>query len=220
MISHHHQTLFVHIPKCGGQSIEHAFLTALGLTWENRAPLLLRPRVAGELAPPRLAHLLLPDYVNNCYISPTLYAAYFKFAVVRNPYDRVVSFWRYLGIAERKGLNAFVQEDLAAILNPTHPSHWFFRPQVDYLHSPAGQPGLDAVYRLENLSQAWPEIAERAGLGAVELPHVNQSRAGATSACEALTDTSRQIIRKAYHIDFEAFPEYGAAAEGAKRFES
>jgi hypothetical protein len=210
MISHPHRTLFVHIPKCGGQNVEHAFLNALSLTWENRAPLLLRPRMDGELAPPRLAHLLLQDYVKNCYISPALYAAYFKFAVVRNPYERLVSFYRYLGIAERKGLNVFVQEDLAAILNPTHPSYWFFRPQVDYLQGPAGQPGLDAVYRLESLSEAWPKIAAKAGLGAAELPHVNQSqsRAGASSACEALSDTSRQIIRTAYNADFEAFPEY------------
>jgi hypothetical protein len=32
MISHPHRTLFVHIPKCGGQSVEHAFLNALSLT--------------------------------------------------------------------------------------------------------------------------------------------------------------------------------------------
>jgi hypothetical protein len=211
VISHQHRTLFVHIPKCGGQSIEHAFLRVLGLSWENRAPLLLRTRVEGEIAPPRLAHLLLQDYVNNCYLSPELYAAYFKFAVVRNPYDRIVSFYNYLGIAERKGLNAFVEEDLAAILNPVHPSHWFFRPQVDFLQTPSGLNGLDGVYRLEKLSQAWPEIAKKAGLGAAELPHVNQSRSSAGSAKEVLSHASREIIRKAYSADFEVFSEYDTA---------
>ncbi|PWK55123.1 sulfotransferase family 2 domain-containing protein [Roseicyclus mahoneyensis] len=208
MISHHHQTLFVHIPKCGGQSIEHAFLNAMGLTWKNRAPLLLRPRVEGEIAPPRLAHLLLEEYVNNCYISNALYRNYFKFAVVRNPYDRLVSLYHYLNLFEHKGLNAFVQENLTSILKPTHPSHWFFRPQVDYLQSPAGQSGLDAVYRLESLKQAWLEIAEKAALGAVELPHVNKSHSRVGGAKETLSETSREIIRSAYSADFKKFSDY------------
>lgn len=208
MISHHHQTLFVHIPKCGGQSIEHAFLKVLGLTWENRAPLLLRPRIDGELAPPRLAHLLLRDYVSNRYLSPLQYGAYFKFSVVRNPYHRLVSFYHYLHIGQRKGLNAFVQEDLAGILHPAHPSHWFFRPQVDYLQGPAGEPGLDAVFRLECLSRSWSMIAKRAGIEAVPLPHVNQSTPQQGRADEVLLPSSRQIIRQLYSADFEAFPEY------------
>ncbi len=208
MISHHHQTLFVHIPKCGGQSIEHAFLKALNLTWQNRAPLLLRPRVRGEVAPPRLAHLLLRDYIDNCYLSRVQYTNYFKFAVVRNPYERLISFYRYLDIAKRKGLNAFVEEDLTEILEPTHPNHWFFRPQVDYTQNPSGATGLDEVYHLEDLKNKWPKIAEISGLGKVVLPHINKSNPSSAVSSEKLSNVSRSIVRSLYSADFERFPHY------------
>ena len=42
MISHKHKTIFVHIPKTGGQSVESVFIEDEGLTWDTRAPLLLR----------------------------------------------------------------------------------------------------------------------------------------------------------------------------------
>jgi hypothetical protein len=43
MISYKRKCVFVHIPKCAGQSIESVFDNDAGLTWENRAPFLLRP---------------------------------------------------------------------------------------------------------------------------------------------------------------------------------
>ena len=52
MISHNHEYVFVHIPKCGGQSIEHVFLNDLGLEWHNRSPLLLRPNDNLEIDSP------------------------------------------------------------------------------------------------------------------------------------------------------------------------
>lgn len=207
MISHHHRTLFVHIPKCGGQSIENAFLAALGLTWHNRAPLLLRPRVEGEVAPPRLAHLLATDYVKNCYLSPELFDTYFKFTVVRDPYDRIVSFYNYLKISEKRELNVFIQKDLHALLRPQHDMYWFFRPQVDYFTHGQGERLVDAVYRLERLEEDWSEIVHRTGLPDAKLPRVNKSKS-TVGRVDALTQASRRVVRELYAQDFDAFPDY------------
>ena len=61
MISHRHQCVFVHVPKTAGISIEHVFLAQYGLTWDERAPLLLRFNPDPALGPERLGHLTATD---------------------------------------------------------------------------------------------------------------------------------------------------------------
>ena len=102
MISIHHKTIFVHIPKCAGQSIEAAFCADLGLDWDDHRHLLgcmQRPRSWDEALPNSLAHLTAHDYVEKAFCPPEMFEAYFKFAVVRDPVERLVSIWRYRKVA-------------------------------------------------------------------------------------------------------------------------
>ena len=201
MISHDHKTVFVHIPKCGGQSIEAAFLADLGLTWKERAPLLLRPNDQPSLGPPRLAHLLARDYVDCHYMSQALFDAYFTFAIVRSPFARVLSFYHYLNVPGP--LSAFVQNGLTQAFDaPEDPASqfYFLRPQVDYLTDARGTPILDKVFRLEDLSAAETEIRAQTGLRA-PIPHANRSTPHA--ALSDLTSDDIAIIRALYEADFD-----------------
>src|SRR5690554_5674720 len=113
MISHKHRCVFVHIPKCGGQSIEHLFLRENELTWESRAPLLLYPNDNPDCGPPRLAHLTYQDYIKYRYISAEIMAEYTTFSVVRNPYKRAESLYRFLGYDAAITFERFVTVILA-----------------------------------------------------------------------------------------------------------
>ena len=203
MISHPHKTVFVHIPKCGGQSIEAAFLADLGLSWNERAPLLLRPNDQPSLGPPRLAHLRARDYVACHYLSQELFDAYFSFALVRSPFARVLSFYHYLNPPGT--LTQFVQHRLtAAFADKANPKtqHYFLRPQVDFTENDRGIPMLDKIFRLEDLATAEAEIRTGSGLKA-PIPHANKSERRAS-----LEDFSRDdvaVIRALYEQDFEAF---------------
>lgn len=177
MISHPHKTIFIHIPKCAGQSIETAFLHDLALDWKKRAPLLLRPNDNETLGPPRLAHLCANDYVKYHYLSQDLFDRYYKFAVVRNPWSRVVSLYRYLDL--NLSFDAFVSDWIPQQLNKQDDwtSHyWFIRPQGDFV-AVNGKIIVDDIIRFETLKADFETIKVKSNLR-TSLPHVNSSPLG------------------------------------------
>lgn len=166
MISHHHACIFVHIPKCAGQSIEHVFLEDVGLDWDRRDPLLLRRNRNRALGPPRLGHLTAGDYTGLGWIPRSMFDSYFKFAVVRDPFARAVSLYRYTCPG-----GSFA--DFAASLSTSRRDHFFFRPQTDYVEID-GRIAMDQVIRMEELKAGFETVRARLGLGP-ELRHVNAS---------------------------------------------
>lgn len=174
MISHRHKAVFVHIPKCGGMSVEHLFLADLGLTWEQRAPLLLRERVEGEMAPPRLAHLTAREYIAGHYLTEEMWADYLTFAVVRDPHARAVSSYRYLALDRVLPFDRYVTEYLPSVLStPAHPWRWFLRPQSEFVTDAAGALLVDHLVRLESIADDLPAVVAKAGLDIDAVPHVN-----------------------------------------------
>jgi len=186
MISHQHRCIFIHIPKCAGQSIETAFLEDLGLDWATCAVLLLRPNDRPEIGPPRLAHLIARDYLRHHYLSRELFDSYFKFAVVRNPWERAVSTYRYLNANE--SFDNFVDRlTRSCSEGAADGDFWFFRPQVDFVTDEAGTIVVDRVIHFENIATAFRHVAATVNLQ-IPLGHVNKSEPGAPA--------SREIVRR------------------------
>jgi len=175
MISPKHNTLFVHIPKVAGQSIEAIFLEDLGLTWETRQGLLLRKKKSHEKGPDRLAHLTANEYVALGYIDAETYAAYFTFSFVRNPYARAISLYHYLGYSNIISFSAFVKKELSKKVKE---GHFFFQPQYNYIYSNKGVCLVDFVGKLENISEDIKYVLEKTGLQGKKLPHANKSGKG------------------------------------------
>lgn len=173
MLSHHHRTIFVHIPKCAGQSVEMAFLNDVGLTWETRAPLLLRPNDRPELGPQRLAHLIAADYVRCGYIPQELFDSYFRFAIVRNPWSRAVSLYKHLdqNMPFREFVSDWLPEQFAR--SEWKGDFWFLRPQTDFVIKD-GRMMVQEVLRLEQLADDFGRVAAASKLSS-PLPHVNRS---------------------------------------------
>ena len=222
MISHCHKTIFVHIPKNGGQSIESMFLSDLGLSPQQRAPLLMLPNSELSVGPPRLAHLLASEYTKYHYISQELYNNYFSFSVVRNPWHRVYSFYKYL-TSQIISFKSFVCSRFYSDYYRQESSlSWFVRPQVDYIYDRNKNTLVDRVYMLENLDAAHLEIINSCNLSASSrIPRVNVSSKSrrtrliskvplvgkniGLSVSEAYDDKSFAIIKSLYAEDCEAF---------------
>lgn len=175
LISHQHKTIFVHIPKCGGQSIEHMFLSDLGLVWNDKSKLLMRKRKNAEHGPPKLGHLIAADYTTCGYIDPNLFNAYYKFSIVRNPLNRLQSAYNYLGFRDLVSFSYFINKIVARSLKQKDSWFWFLRPQVDFILDNDQRLLVDHVFKIEELDDSINIIIEQSGLCKRELLHVNQS---------------------------------------------
>jgi hypothetical protein len=173
VLCHHYKCLFVHIPKTAGQSVEQIFLRQLGLKWETRAPLLLRYNDRSELGPPMLMHLKAAEYVRCRYMTDEQFAGYFKFSFVRNPWDRMVSLYRYLGASAQMDFKPFVMTTFRQQI--WHTGAWFVGPQHEYLCDEHGELIVDFVGRFERLQADFNQVCGRVGLAPQPLPHVNPS---------------------------------------------
>ncbi|MCP4111788.1 MAG: sulfotransferase family protein [Desulfobacteraceae bacterium] len=174
MICHHYRCIFIHIPKNAGQSIEHVFLNLLDLNWETRAPLLLRHNDRPELGPPTLAHLKAGEYVRFKYLTQEMFDDYFKFTIVRNPWTRMVSIYKYLRFDKKCDFKTFLMGEFKNRI--FEDKNWFVGPQSDFLYNDNGDLLVDYIGRFEDLQNSFDHVCKAIGLPPTQVPHINEAK--------------------------------------------
>lgn len=201
LISDDKRFLFIHVPRTGGTSVAAA-LQSLALArppagWASllrclRLPCAYRRVRFGRHCSLRSAQALLPA---------GLFASCFKFAFVRDPWDRIASAYAALlrdpnhrrhRRAARLGFGAYVEREAPRVL----------KNQVDLLVDSTGRLGVDFVGRFETLAQDFAAVCERLGARA-ELPHLN---GGDRRDYRSFYDgASRDAVRRHWSRDIDAF---------------
>jgi hypothetical protein len=166
---------FVHIPKCGGTSVESALLH--GITGYGRlqdAPRhLLRdfwlPRPLGPGEEP-LQHRKWHEFRAGAHVK--------SFAFVRNPWDRAVSQIRYLtAIAGPDAIHGRTFKHKLrqyCVATGTVRAQDLASDQFAYLTGVDGSIGVQKVGRFEDLAHDFEEICRWVGLPRMTLPIVNR----------------------------------------------
>ena len=108
MLCHKYKCIYIHIPKTAGKSIQHVFARQLGLGSKKGSDLLLGMNDNPALGPPELSHLKTSEYVQFGYLSQEQFDSYFKFAFVRNPWDRIVSEYKFRGYPRKTDFKTLV----------------------------------------------------------------------------------------------------------------
>lgn len=194
MISHSLRCIFVHIQKTGGSSVRQALQMAQHDADKHRFARELRARY-GE----------------------AYWRSYFKFAFVRNPWDRLVSWWRMIeqNAATGRPMNGYQRfilsrarsfEEFLGNCDQEYHDHdgskWIFRNQLDYI-SDSGGVIVDFVGRFERLQADFAAVSSRLGLPPMRIPHVNRS--GHTHYCGYYSEAARALVAARFARDIEAF---------------
>ena len=178
IVSHQHRFIFVAIPKTGTHSVRQALRAHLGPDDIEQVGLFVNKRFPfAPLAQIKHGHLSLEQV--RPFIGEQAFAEYFKFAFVRNPFDRFVSYCAFMTRAN----DAFARDPRAVmrhILYKLRPlDHILFRPQHELLVDAEGHLASDQVGRVEEMQASYDAICARIGIPSAELGQVNTSRRGA-----------------------------------------
>ena len=205
MISLQHKVLFVHIPKCAGLSIERAFLKKLSIDWSNRHGLLLRPKERHESGPERLAHLYANEYVKFGYINEGDFNRFFKFSIMRDPIDRVISELNFRRVAKGLGGVNSIEEYVTKIrkkydINSDVVRH--LEPQVKFIFDDKMKNIIvDDVINFDNIEAGFERIKIHMGCSNLQLSKENVSQKKNWLRSE-ISQSDIEFVQKTYELDF------------------
>lgn len=136
--------------------------------------------------------------------------AAYKFTVVRNPWDKVVSLYEYRRKKNKSQIASrgitfteWVELTHGENRNPFYYDNVkSFQAQVEWLKDDDGHITVDFVARFETLHSDFEQIREAIGTKA-DLPHLNASSHKIYK--DYYTDETREIIARWYHEDIEIF---------------
>jgi hypothetical protein len=197
------RTIFVHIPKTGGQSVTYALLDAIGRKWTDDPDLGIMTNRDPLKGPEQIVHLFADEYVPYGWVSNVEFKTFFKFSIVRNPYERLVSEYKFNG-AEREGVSFadFVLEYFPGSGMSDRRRH--VEPQWRFVCNPSGALIVDQILKFESLAQEMRQLFPRILGRTLILPHINGSRdrREANAFFDARTEA---FVWKFYRRDFETF---------------
>jgi hypothetical protein len=140
---------------------------------------------------------------------------YFKFAIVRNPWDRLLSCWKNkIEMPWRESERAYYYKVLGLDLLKDITFAEFIRRLNDdkllyadkhwaQLHSLIDLDSIDFIGRLENLQEDFNTICDKIGIPQQQLPHENKSEH--KHYTEYYDEETKQIIAEKYAKDIEMF---------------
>ena len=179
--------IFIHVPKAAGTSVANA----------------LYGKTLGHFK----AKMIMELY-------PKEFSEFFTFAIVRNPYSRVISAYKfvkqggteYMGVAKKSvyksklfsSFDIFVKEWLSKV--DLSNEDYVFQPQYLFTHDEYDRLLVDKIWQMEGLDLFQKEFSEETGIQ-LNIKHLNRSK---KSEIE-LNDELKQIIYEVYKKDFELF---------------
>ena len=203
-VNHELKTIFVHIPKTGGSFIEyglgmHGGHMHIGLQrYLNQQPDVEHLFGAG------MQHLTARQIRKK--IGAQLFDAYFKFSIVRNPFDRMVSFVAWLDGKWERGEQLSIPE-FRAYVSKAKTNRWMPKgnplpvPQHKFIYL-SKRLAVDVLIHFEKLSEQIPLLEKEIG---VSIKDEVRMKSFHQPFAMYYDEASYQLVKSYYRNDFRLF---------------
>jgi len=208
MILHEHKLIFIHIPKNAGSSIE-SFFGVKPFDWKTP-----NYNVLTGWCPKRCIHLqhaTPKQLLETGLISEDIWESYYKFAIVRNSWERSLS--DYVWMLKSTGVSGSFKEYLNRagkfkqyLSDNTAPGNRadHLMPQVEFTHR-GQKPILDKIIRFENLNEGFQNVCEQIGINSAVLPHKKKGVISLKHYSYFYNKELKSLVSNIYHDDIQAF---------------
>lgn len=219
-ISHHYKVIFVHMQRTAGNSLTSVF-SEYDPELENSS-LSDQTLRKGEVSPERIKHCSAQEILQA--IDQTMFNQYAKVSVVRNPFDRMLSWYSMfkndtiqmvsyeenpvlwsIGDKVRKAIAPYLDSFESFLCVP--PENIFYKrlntSQCQFLSDNDGKLLVNHILRFEHLSEDFDSFRTAVDFPG-ELPHTNQSIRD-KGYREQYTEESRRLIEDRFADDLKQF---------------
>lgn len=174
IISHQHKYIFFAIPKTGTHSVRQALRQSMGENDIEQVGLFVKKKFPfPELADIPHGHITAQQI--RPIVGEEIFTTYKKFAFVRNPFDRFVSYCAFMSRKNNRfssdpiGFMKYIIRDLQPV------NQLLFLPQYKFVTDKTDQLQLNLIGRNETMQTSFNNICDSLGIERIELGHVNSS---------------------------------------------
>ncbi len=199
-ISRSKKAIYVHIPKTAGTAITMQFYQRGWIDpvdWER-----------WYRNNDHKSAIFIRDAIDEQRLYGDLrWSDFHTFTVVRNPFDRAISFWNY----KKRSKGQVHHKEALALSFPEFVQHMHgvfpgdFPDQATWVLDEHGGVMLDQVIKLEDLNGAWLALCDHLGVTGTPLKEINRTHGPFYDHDAYYDETSRALIEDMYARDLELF---------------